>query len=186
MTDADAPSSFAGRLLVASPQLADPNFFRAVILMLEHNEEGALGLVLNQPTSLAASDVLPEELTQGLPLDDRVYTGGPVSPDAVIMIGEFPDDDEQAAFGGVGVIDPQADIEALARRVRHVRVFGGYAGWSPGQLEEELAQDAWIEAPPELADVFTERPSELWSTVLERKGGQYALVARMPVDPSLN
>ncbi len=173
--------------MVASPQLGDGSFFRAVILMLEHSEEGALGVILNRPTELAAHEVLPDHLTDDLPLEDVVYQGGPVSPEAVIMLGEFSDTEGvQIAFGDVGVIDPDADFGALADELSSVRVFGGYAGWGAGQLESELQEEAWIDAGPSTADVFTDAPEDLWSMVLERKGGQYALLARMPEDPSLN
>ena len=188
MTDSGDSAFRGGRLLVASPQLGDPNFARAVILLLEHTDEGALGLVLNQPTELASLDVLPEHLSAGLPLDEAVYRGGPVSPDAVIMMGRFSGNDGYASGeeGSASVLDPEFDPEEIGERADSVRVFGGYAGWSAGQLEDELAQDAWIDATPELDDIFTRNPDQLWGAVLERKGGQYALVARMPPDPSVN
>ena len=183
----EAPRYRGGRLLIASPQLGDSNFFRAVVLMLEHSDEGALGVILNRPTDLAAREVLPDALTESLPLDELIYQGGPVSPEAVIMLGEFAGGgDLQAAFGQVGVIDPDADFDTLAESLITVRVFGGYAGWGAGQLEAELEQEAWIDAHPTAADVFTEAAADLWSAVLDRKGGQYALLARMPEDPSMN
>jgi putative transcriptional regulator len=187
MNEPDAPRYRAGRLLVATPQLGDASFFRAVVLMLEHTDEGALGVILNRPTELEVREVLPETLTSALPLDGVVYQGGPVSPEAVIMLGEFSDSDGiPIAFGEVGVIDPDADFDDLAQSLLSVRVFGGYAGWGAGQLESELQQEAWIDANPATSDVFADTAGDLWSAVLERKGGQYALLARMPDDPSMN
>ena len=130
---------------------------------------------------------MPDHLLADLPLDRLIHEGGPVSPEAVIMLGEFRETEGvHLTFGEVGVIDPDADLERLGERLRRVRVFGGYAGWSAGQLESELEQEAWIDAEPVTDDVFGEGADALWGSVLERKGGQYALVARMPEDPSLN
>jgi len=184
----DAPKNRAGRLLVASPQLDDGNFFRAVILMLEHSEEGALGVVLNHPMDAASYEVLPEHLADDLPMDEVVFRGGPVGEDAIIMLAEFhtPGDAARVAFADIGVIDPESDPADLAAQVNVVRAFGGYSGWGAGQLEAEIQEDAWIDAMPESDDIFTDEPGLLWSQVLDRKGGQYALLARMPDDPSVN
>lgn len=184
----DAPHNRAGRLLIASPQLGDENFFRAVVLILEHSDEGALGVVLNQPSDATSREVLPEHLLDDLPLDEVIFRGGPVGPDAVIMLAEFhaPDDAARIAFSRVGVVDPESDPQTLAGRVNAVRVFGGYSGWGAGQLENEIRDEAWIDAAPLDDDVFTDEPHALWSSVLQRKGGQYALLARMPDDPSVN
>jgi putative transcriptional regulator len=184
----DEPLHRKGRLLVASPSLVDPNFRRAVVLMLEHSEEGAVGLVLNRPTPLVARQALPSRMAGALPEEEHVHEGGPVQPDAVIVLAEFVDPGHAAtiAFGSVGVVDPEAEPDVLRDQVRAIRAFGGYAGWGVGQLESEIAQEAWIDAPCRAEDVFTDQPAELWSRVLERKGGTYRLVARMPEDPSVN
>ena len=180
--------SLKGRLIVASPALTDPNFRRSVVLVLEHSDEGALGVVLNQPTDIVAREALPEEIGRALPDGAVVYRGGPVQPEAVILLADFAAPEEAAgiAFGTVGIVDPQGDTERLAVGVRAIRAFGGYAGWAAGQLEEEFAQEAWIEAVGLPEDVFTGEPGALWSRVLERKGGRFLLVARMPEDPSMN
>lgn len=177
-----------GRLLVASPSLADENFSRAVVLLLEHNAEGSLGLVLNRPTGLSAVEALPERISVLLPDGEEIHRGGPVQPEAVIVLADFvhPEHAASLAFESVGIVDPEGDLENLGFHVRTARAFGGYAGWGAGQLERELDEDAWIDADCHPEDVFTEDPPALWSRVLDRKGGSYRLVARMPDDPSLN
>jgi putative transcriptional regulator len=184
----DAGASRRGRLLVASPALVDPNFHRAVVLMLEHSPEGALGVVLNRPTPLLAREALPDHLVPAVGEDEHVHQGGPVQPDAVIVLADFAEPDAAAAiaFGTVGIVDPGADGDSLPGQVRALRAFGGYAGWAAGQLEDEIAEEAWIDAQGVPDDVFTAEPELLWSRVLERKGGSYRLVARMPLDPSVN
>jgi putative transcriptional regulator len=176
-------ASFKGRLIVASPPLDDENFRRTVVLMLEHGPEGALGVVLNRPTDVRAGDALPD-YSAALPDDAFIHIGGPVEPTSFIILGDFVDPAAAAAitFSSVGVVDP----DNASGELRAVRAFGGYAGWSAGQLEEEFADEAWIEAEALPADVFTNEPERLWSRVLDRKGGAYRLVARMPEDPSLN
>ena len=184
----DAPENRKGRLLVASPSLADPNFRRAVLLMLEHSGEGALGLVLNRPTPLVAREALPGALAAAMPDDERVYQGGPVQPEAVIVLADFSDATLAAsvAFDMVGIVDPDADASRLGEGVRAIRAYGGYAGWGEGQLEREIAEEAWIDAAPAAEDVFGADPGGLWSRVLERKGGTWRLIARMPENPSVN
>ena len=179
--------SLRGKLLVASPSLLDPNFNRTVVLIAEHGEEGAMGVVLNRASDVEVAEAAPA-LADLVDASERVYAGGPVQPTAVVVVAEF-DDPEQAAtvvLDRVGVVGADADFDTLAADVTRVRVFAGMAGWSPGQLETELERDDWIVEPATADDVFAEDPDDLWSAVLVRKGGQYALVARMPADPSLN
>ena len=182
------PDNRRGRLLVAAPALVDPNFHRAVVLLLEHSADGALGVVLNRPTELSAREALPGPLGDALPEDELVHRGGPVQPDAVIVLADFDDPSLAAgvACGTVGIVDPEGDMEALAGATRAMRAFGGYAGWTAGQLEQEIAEEAWVDAVCLPSDVFTTAPESLWATVLDRKGGSWKLVARMPPDPSLN
>ena len=174
--------SLRGSLLIAAPHLGD-YFHRTVVLVLEHNEDGAMGLVLNRPTESEVMEAVPSlaSLVDG---SDIVHAGGPVQPDSVLILGDF-EEPEQAGtqvVGTLGLLDPERPEADLNR----VRVFAGYAGWGPGQLELELEEEAWIVEPPIPPELFPDDPSTLWSDVLERKGGQYALVARMPDDPSLN
>ena len=184
----EAPANRKGRLLVASPSLSDPNFRRAVVLLLEHSDEGALGLVLNRPTPLVAREALPGTLAESMPDDERVYQGGPVQPEAVIVLADFADTTLAAsvAFDRVGIVDPDADASRLGEAVRAIRAYGGYAGWGEGQLEQEIAEEAWIDASPASEDVFGDDPDGLWSRVLERKGGAWRLIARRPENPSVN
>jgi putative transcriptional regulator len=179
--------SLRGQLLIASPALADPNFSRTVVLIAEHGDEGAMGLVLNRVSELEVTEAAPmlgELVEDGA----HVHTGGPVQPTAVVIVAEFAEPDRAAALvlGRVGFVAAEAEFETLAPDVERVRVFAGLSGWGPGQLEAELERDDWIVTQAVPDDVFTPNPDALWSTVLERKGGQYALLARMPPDPSLN
>ena len=173
---------------MASPILDDPNFRRTVVLMLEHSDEGALGVVLNRPTELTVRNALPHAMAQALPDEALVYEGGPVEVEAVIILADFtrPERAASLAFDSVGVVDPESDPTDLAAAVRAIRAFGGYAGWAPGQLEAELGEEAWIVSGPDAGDVFTAEPDRLWSRVLDRMGGAFRLVARMPDDPRMN
>jgi putative transcriptional regulator len=179
-------ASLQGQLLVASPGLFDPNFRRTVVLVTEHTEDGAAGLVLNRPTDSEVAEIVPalESLVDD---GEPVFMGGPVQPNGVLVLGEFLDPDDAAVplFGSLGfpsLDEPDEVVPLTTRR----RIFAGYAGWGSGQLEDELAREDWIleEAQPD--DAFTEAPGELWADVLRRKGGIYELVARMPEDPSVN
>ena len=180
--------SLRGQLLIASPALFDPNFRRTVVLVTEHNDEGAMGLVLNHPSETTVADGAP-------PLQDLVdegalvYVGGPVEPAAVTVLAQFEDPDDAAAvvLGDIGFVRADAELDDLVGATRRARVFAGYCGWSPGQLEAELeGDDSWILATARPEDVFAETPEDLWSAVLRRKGGQFAIVALMPYDPSVN
>jgi putative transcriptional regulator len=178
--------SLQGQLLVSSPSLVDPNFVRTVVLITEHTESAAMGLVLNRPTSIAVRDAVPI-LADLVDPEEPVYEGGPVQPEAVVALAEFDDPAESAAiaFGRIGFLRADGDPGAIGTVERHLRVFCGYAGWGAGQLEDELEQEAWFVAPALPTDVFPGDP-ELWRTVLRRLGGDYAMVAMMPDDPSVN
>lgn len=183
----DAPGSRRGRLLVAAPALVDPSFRRTVVLMLEHSTDGALGLVLNRPTPLVSREALPGRLAEVMPDAERVFEGGPVQPEAVIVLADFEDVSEAAtiAFGSVGIVHPDVDATGIGA-VRAIRAFGGYAGWAGGQLEREMDEEAWVDCDAVADDVFTDDHSGLWSRVLERKGGSWRIIARMPEDPTQN
>ncbi len=178
-----------GKLLVASPTLHDPNFARTVVLVGEHNEDGALGVVLNRPSDTPVAEAVPDLaplVDEGAP----VHVGGPVQPSAVLVLAEFaaPAASQTMVCGEIGflALDDEEEDKATTTATRRARVFAGYAGWGPGQLESELEREDWIieEAAPE--DVFAEDAPVLWSAVLDRKGGHWRLIARMPQDPSLN
>ena len=180
-----------GRLLVATPPLDDPNFDRTVVYMLEHESDGALGVVVNRPTG----EMLDEPLDRWNDLQARpasVFAGGPVEPDALIALAlsESPvehETDELAPISGrVASADLTADPALVAGQVNAVRVFRGYAGWGPGQLEGEIDEGAWIVLDAEPDDIFDDDPDELWRAVLRRQGGRLAWLADVPDDLSAN
>jgi putative transcriptional regulator len=180
--------SLKGSLLIAGADLLDPNFRRTVVLVTEHDDDGAIGLVLNRPADATVAEAVP-----GLsPLvDDEapVFVGGPVDQQSLLVLAEFDDPEESAGtvFDDVGFVRGDADIVLAAGGTRRARVFAGYAGWSAGQLDDELAEDGWIISAATREDIFGEVDGELWSDVLRRKGGSfYELLATMPDDPSLN
>ena len=175
-----------GQLLIASPSLLDSNFRRTVVLVTEHTDDGAAGLVLNRPSPASVLELVPE-LEPLVEDDEQVWLGGPVQPNAVLVLGEFVDPDDAAVplFGSLGfpsLEEPEDVVPATTRR----RVFAGYAGWGAGQLESELGREDWIIEPAQADDAFTDAPDNLWADVLRRKGGIYELVARIPEDPSVN
>jgi putative transcriptional regulator len=178
--------STRGQLLIAGPSLLDSNFFRTVVLMIDHSDEGALGLVLNRPSQTTVGEAVAE-LEQLLDLDDPLFIGGPVQPSSLIVLAEFDDAGDAAllAFDDVGVLATGASLEDPAG-VRRSRAFVGHAGWGPGQLDAEIERGDWILEPALREDAFADQPTELWQSVLTRKGGNYTLVARMPADPSMN
>ncbi|HET6794937.1 MAG TPA: YqgE/AlgH family protein [Acidimicrobiales bacterium] len=179
-----------GRLLVASPALVDPNFARTVILMLEHGDEGALGLVLNRPTDTTVADTLPTLKELAAP-PAVIHVGGPVSPTAAICLGHLRPgasggEGVEPLFDGLASVDVDAQPELLAAELDGVRVFAGYAGWGAGQLEGELEQGGWIVVDSAAGDVFDTRPDGLWRAVLRRQRPALAMLANFPEDLSLN
>ncbi len=180
--------SLRGKLLIASPAIVDPNFRQTVVLLAEHTDEGAMGVVLNREGSKTVGEVVPD-LAYLADEDDVVHVGGPVSINAVTVLADFADPaqaallvDESVGFVPAGVDDE----DGLAAVVRRSRVFAGHAGWGPGQLEAEMDEESWIVEPARSEDVFTDEPGVLWSSVLRRKGGEYVLIATMPADPTAN
>jgi len=178
--------SLKGQLLVAGPALLDPNFRRTVVLVGEHSEDGALGLVLNRSSETTVDEAVPElaAIVDGL---ERVHVGGPMQPSAIVVLADFaePDRAESLVLGSVGFLPSEVDADELGE-LKRARVFVGYAGWGPGQLDDELEEGSWIVEPALADDVFTADPKELWSAVLRRKGGPFGVLALMPLDPSLN
>ncbi|SEF90556.1 putative transcriptional regulator [Thermomonospora echinospora] len=184
-----------GRLLVATPQLEDPNFRRSVVLVVEHDEvEGTLGVVLNRPTEVPVDHVLPPwaELATG---PSVVFQGGPVALDSALALARVPGEDEPLGWraldgdtdvGRVGLVDLDAPPGLIAAEVIQLRVFAGYAGWGAGQLQSEIEEGAWYVVPGEAGDVFAGDPERLWQAVLRRQSGDLAFVATFPDDPSLN
>lgn len=176
-----------GRLLVATPPLVDPNFDRTVVYVIEHTDEGALGLVLNRPTD---EDELPG-LHSWLAASSSpavLFDGGPVEIDALIGLARAEGESEGFApiRDGLGTVDLEAEPEQLDVALREVRVFRGYSGWGPGQLDDELEAGAWIVLDAEPGDPFTHDPDGLWRAVLRRQGGRLAWLANCPDDISAN
>ena len=178
--------SLRGHLLIAGPGLVDPNFWRTVVLVGEHSEEGALGVVLNRSSETSVEEAVPELalLAEGM---GALHLGGPVQPSAVVVLADFvePSDDDSLVLDSIGFLPSEVEPESLGE-LRRARVFVGYAGWGPGQLDDELEEGSWIVEPAIADDVFTNDPEGLWSAVLRRKGGPFAVLAAMPPDPSLN
>jgi putative transcriptional regulator len=179
--------SLRGNLLVAGPELLDPNFHRSVVLIADHGEEGAMGVVLNRRSEHTVEEAVPD-LGELVDPGEHVHVGGPVQPTGVVVLAEFDDPSEAAAtvLGDVGFVAAGSDMDGLPAITRRARVFAGIAGWGPGQLESELEEEAWFTVTPVPDDLLADEPDELWSTVLARKGGWHRVVARMPADPSLN
>ena len=181
-------ASLRGKLLLAGPALKDPNFDRTVVLITEHSEEGAMGLVLNRPSNATVDDAVPD-LAWIEGGDAVVHVGGPVAPDGVIVLAEWDDPTLAAVLveEDLGFVPGDAPSqEALELAIRRARVYAGHAGWGPGQLEAELAEEAWIVEAPLRDELFSAEPEALWPAVLRRMGREFALLATMPPDPSLN
>jgi putative transcriptional regulator len=178
-----------GQLLVATPLLDDPTFHRAVVLVLDHDEDGALGVVLNRTSSVPVREAAEPwlDLVCEPPV---VFGGGPVEPDAVVALGRTAArvgaDEGGVLDQHVRLVDLSADPVIEQFELETVRVFAGYAGWAPGQLEGEVAQGAWFVVDADAGDVFTPDPIALWHAVLRRQPGKLAMLATFPDDPAMN
>jgi putative transcriptional regulator len=180
-------ASMKGKLLFSTPALFDPNFRRTVILVGEHGEEGAMGVVLNRPSDTTVGEALPD-LAPCAGEDALVYVGGPVQPDAVLVLAEFDDPAAAATLvsGNVGFARGDREVADLAGIVRQARVFAGYSGWGAGQLERELEEESWLVEPSSGVDLFPAPDDDMFADVLRRKGGAYRMLATMPEDPGRN
>jgi putative transcriptional regulator len=174
----------AGRLLVATPDLADPNFSHTVVLLLERNDQGAFGVVLNRPSDVDVAAALPGWEALAAP-PDVVLVGGPVQQDGVVALGIAGQERQltKTVLPTVGVVDLEQDPVLATVDLERVRLFAGYAGWTTGQLESEVAEGGWFVVEADPADVFADDPEDLWRSVLQRQGGIFKTV---PEDPSLN
>ncbi len=179
--------SHVGRLLVATPLIGDPNFERTVILLLAHGDEGAFGLVLNRPSETLVQDVADEWAAHVAP-PGVVFVGGPVETDAVIGLARHGGGDLSfgPVVGDVGTVDLHRPPEGTETPWAGVRLFAGSAGWTSGQLEDELSEGAWWPVDSHPDDVSTSDPATLWMRVLRRQPGQVAWFANHPADPSAN
>lgn len=180
--------SLRGRLVVASPAMLDPNFRRTVVLLIEHGEEGALGVVLNRATEMPVGEPLPAWHDHAAE-PAVVFVGGPVQRGSAICLGRSTTAIRSPgwapvfdAIGTVDLNDPPAEIPDVAQ----VRVFAGHAGWGPLQLEDEMDEGAWVVCDADPADVLDPEPDLMWDRVVERQPGVVALLTRFPPDPDLN
>jgi putative transcriptional regulator len=180
-----------GSLLVAMPALSDPNFAGAVVYVLDHNDSGTLGVVLGRPSQVEIRDVLPGWCD--LAVEPGVFhVGGPCETDTALCLAACPGETGEPAglrrvAGDVYLVDLDADPDVLDPGVSGLRVFAGYAGWSPGQLAGEIAEGAWACVPGSPADVLSDLAGpELWRAVLARQTGRLAVLSTAPADPSAN
>ncbi|CUR59492.1 conserved hypothetical protein [metagenome] len=179
-----------GILLVAAPTLIDPNFADTVVLILDTDTNGALGVVLNRPSPVPVIEVLGDwcdVVTDPVVL----YRGGPVSTDGALAVGRLADPDEEpvgwrTVVGDLGIVDLDTPVELVDGTLGGLRIFAGYAGWGAGQLEGEIDEGSWYVVDSEPGDVFGEDVSELWRVVLRRQPGELAWISTRPADPALN
>jgi putative transcriptional regulator len=178
--------SLTGQLLIAGPAIVDPNFRRTIVLLAQHDEEGAVGVVLNRPADVTVGEAAPA-LTSLVPPEEPLFVGGPMQPQSAVVLAEFehPELIDRVAFGSIGFLVDE-DPESVGE-IRRARVFAGYAGWGEGQLELEMQEEgSWIVEPAVPEDVFAPDPGRLWSSVLRRKGGEFEWLSTMPFDPGMN
>ena len=180
--------SHAGRLLVATPLIADPTFERTVVLLLAHGRDGAFGVVLNRPSDTAVGEVAPD-WSRHTAAPGVVFLGGPVGRDSLVALGRSAwvgAQTEARIFADCAAVDLEVAPGEGGPAWDEIRVFAGSAGWAPGQLEDELAEGAWWAVDAEPADVTTSDPDHQWSAVLRRQRGEVAWFANHPEDPSAN
>ncbi|KGN39244.1 hypothetical protein N803_01775 [Knoellia subterranea KCTC 19937] len=179
-----------GRLLVSTPQLDDGVFHRSVILMLQHDDNGAQGVVLNKPLGADVDSVLPG-WGEHISAPQTLFQGGPVQLDSALGLITVPGDDDpppgsQRLFGSVAILDLDTPPLLVMPEAGGLRIFAGYAGWSSGQLEGEIRRGSWFVVDSEAADLLTSDPDALWEQVLRRQTNELAFVAYYPSDPELN
>ena len=184
----DALKYLKGQLLLDGGQLRGSFFHHSVVLICQHDAEGAFGLVLNRSSGNKVGDALvadlPDELKQ-----QPLHLGGPVQPGALSFLhsDEFiPDGSVMPNLELGHSLDELIDLGESYSTTKKIKLFAGYAGWSPGQLEEEMKRKAWLTHPASLELVFKARPEQLWPMILRQKGGKYRLLAETPEDPSMN
>src|ERR1051325_4615505 len=185
---AEADKFMKGQLLLDSGQLRGSFFQRTVVLVCQHDAEGAFGLVLNRATGSNVGDMIVADLPVALK-QCPLYLGGPVQPSALSFLptGEFLPEASVLPNLSLGhSLDTLIEFGETSPAARKIKLFAGYAGWSPGQLEEEIKRKAWLVHPASLELVFDSKPEELWQTILSSKGWRYRLMSQMPEDPSLN
>jgi putative transcriptional regulator len=178
--------SLRGHLLIAGSGLWDPNFRRTVVLIGHHDDEGAVGVVLNQPLETTVEEAAPP-LSPRVRPGEPLFRGGPVQPEAAVVLADFEDPDQAGvlALGTIGFLPEESDTDSLGG-LRRARVFAGYAGWGAGQLDGEVEEGSWYVVTSEAADAFRDDPSGLWRDVMRRQPGMLAWHVNRPVDPDMN
>lgn len=178
--------SLRGQLLIAGPSLWDPNFRRTVVLIGHHDDEGAVGVVLNRPLEATVEEAVPP-LSTLVPPGEPLFRGGPVQPEAAVVLADFEDPGraEILALDSIGFLPGDTDADAIGS-LRRARVFAGYAGWGAGQLEAEMEEASWHATPAHPGDVFTSDPDRLWAAAVARLGPGFRLLRTMPMDPQMN
>lgn len=180
----------AGALLIASPEMLDPNFASSVVLLLDNDDDGALGVVINRPSQVLVGEVL-EPWGEVVTAPEVMFIGGPVGTDSALAVARLRDPSDEpvgwrAAFADVGLVDLDSPVEIVDGSLREMRLFAGYAGWGAGQLQAEIAEGAWYVVPAEPADLFREDTADLRRDLLRRQPGKLAWVSTRPADPSMN
>lgn len=179
------PQKLAGSLLLAHPGLLDPNFRRSIILLSQHSDEGAMGVIINRPTGKTLSE-LSGDFALGELADVPVFCGGPVK-DKQLILSAWESSDESGVFKLYFGLDPEKAAEMKRTNDELVvRAFLGYSGWTGGQLEGELQQNAWVVAPMDGGLLQESDASDLWRTVIGRISPELRLLAEAPDDPTLN
>jgi putative transcriptional regulator len=180
----------AGMLLVATPALLDPNFADTVVLLLDVDENGALGVVLNRPSAVPVADVLAD--WQEIVAEPEVlFHGGPVSTEGALAVALLRSEDDvpvgfREVSGQLGLVDLDTPVELLDGSLAGMRIFAGYAGWGAAQLDGEIAEGSWYVVPSQPRDAFRLDPTDLWRDVLRRQPGELAWHSTRPLDPDLN
>jgi putative transcriptional regulator len=179
----------SGRLLVAEPMLGDPNFDRTVVLVIEHTDEGALGIVLNRPTDVLVAETLAE--WRELATEPAVlHVGGPVEERSIWCLARAIDPHDLDGFvpvlGDLGLLDLRVDPASVHAWLTSLRLYAGYSGWGAGQLEHELASESWFVVDADVDDPFLADSADLWPRILARQGGSLSRLATFPRDPSMN
>lgn len=186
----DATPVAPGVLLVAQPEMGDPNFSETVVLVLDVDDEGALGVVINQPSALLVATVF-EEWRDLVDEPEVLFRGGPVGTDGALALALLRDPAQvpqgfRQVVGRLGVLDLETPVDLVEPALARMRIFAGYAGWGPGQLEDEVAEGAWYVVPSEPQDPFSSAGDDLVREVLRRQPGELAWHSTRPVDPGLN
>lgn len=183
-------NSLKGHLLIATPHLLAPFFTRSVILMLAHNEEGAMGVILNHPTDAAITDVAEAVFEEPFEWDKPLCLGGPVPGPLMVIHAREDLADEEILPGVFSTVEASKVQELIRGRIEPTRIVANYAGWGPGQLEGEFDVDSWLTLPATFETTFWDGTKDLWDVVVgavnARKLSEFLGLRELPPDPSMN